>query len=617
MGNSVVARLEVTTGSVTRVVDLSSYLKPSDSERATTEAFSWIKSLRHTVVDGVLLRDHLTHRGDSLWWFLELFLTKERGVVAAFKTLAAIERLIEADKPHSLSVVSGDNITRTIVAALAIRNDWTPASRSFTEDVGTCARRMQSTSFHLAETIRDRLLPSPQNKQECDVAVFVHSAFWRSASRTRPDGDSDVYVGSVIDELERFAPALHIQLVGIGPRTSFQAKDRRSRSLSVNQAKSVPFAEIARYASWRSVFPSLGVWRRRRAIRRDLLRSVAIRSAATVRQCDLWPILRDALAGAALLQLPWAARAMDEIGAALDVLQPRVAVTYAEAGSWGRALVLEARRRGIPVVGIQHGFIYRHWLNYQHEPDEMEPSRENPADTGFPRPDRTLVFDRYAAEYLQKAGNFPKSSLTVVGSPTRDALASAIHKLSPEIIAATRAAIGASPNQQVVLVTTKYSEIQSEFQRLVNAVAALPNVYAVIKCHPTENPEPYETHTHGITNIRVLPSNYDLSRLLALARLLVTVNSTVAFDAMSLGVPSLTLRLPNNLSPLVDSGAMVGLSRTDPIGPKLEPLLYDETRRSTLAARARDFLTRYDIQSDGFASRRAAKAIAALLPHDR
>ena len=61
----------------------------------------------------------------------------------------------------------------------------------------------------------------------------------------------------------------------------------------------------------------------------------------------------------ALLQWPWSARAMDEAGAALDVLSPAVVLTYAEAGGWGRALMLEARRRGIPSVGLQHGFIYR------------------------------------------------------------------------------------------------------------------------------------------------------------------------------------------------------------------------------------------------------------------
>ena len=83
--------------------------------------------------------------------------------------------------------------------------------------------------------------------------------------------------------------------------------------------------------------------------------------------------MREQLAGIALLQWPWSARAMDEAGAALDAFGPAVAVTYAEAGGWGRALSLECRRRGIPSAGLQHGFIYRHWLNYLHEPDEMLP----------------------------------------------------------------------------------------------------------------------------------------------------------------------------------------------------------------------------------------------------
>ena len=616
MGDSVVAQLAVTTGDTTRVVDLASYLDPSSSERATTEAFGWIKSLRHAIVDGVLLRDRFTYRGDSLWWFLELFLVKERGVVAAFKTLTALERLVEQDTPRELSVVSGDDITRTVVDALAVQHSWSRAGRSLPKGFGTYARRMQSSGFHLAETVRDRLLSLPTGAPVCDVAVFVHSAFWRPPDRTRPDGGSDVYIGSVLEELERCLPAKHVRLVGVGPRTSYHARGGRSRSATGGREESVPFAEVVRYASWLSVFPSLGVWGRRHTIRRALLRSDDIRSAATVRQCDLWPILRDVLANAAVVHLPWAARAMDEVGAALDALQPRVAVTYAEAGSWGRALVLEGRRRGIPVVGIQHGFIYRHWLNYRHEPDEMEPSADNHTDTGFPRPDRTLLFDGYTAEYLRQAGCFPGSVLTVVGSPARDAVASAAHQVSTESVAETRAVVGAAPDQQIVLVTTKYNEIRPEFERLVRAITALPGVHAVIKCHPAESPELYQAHVRGVANITVLPPRYELSPLLAVARLLVTVNSTVALDAMSLGVPSLTLGLPNNLSPLVKAGAIAGLVATAPIGPALEPLLYDETRRSALITGARDFLARYDIRADGLAARRAAEAIAVFV-HDR
>src|SRR5204863_341979 len=80
----------------------------------------------------------------------------------------------------------------------------------------------------------------------------------------------------------------------------------------------------------------------RHAIRRSLQGSAEIRAHALIAGVDCWPLVRDELAGVALLQFPWSARAMDEAAAALAVLQPDIAVTYAEAGGWGRALALEA-----------------------------------------------------------------------------------------------------------------------------------------------------------------------------------------------------------------------------------------------------------------------------------
>ncbi len=56
----------------------------------------------------------------------------------------------------------------------------------------------------------------------------------------------------------------------------------------------------------------------------------------------------------------------------------------------------------------------------------------------------------------------------------------------------------------------------------------------------------------------IAPPALDLASLLAAARLLVTVNSTVAIDAMTLGVPTLVVLPPNNLSPFVEAGAMAG-----------------------------------------------------------
>ena len=69
--------------------------------------------------------------------------------------------------------------------------------------------------------------------------------------------------------------------------------------------------------------------------------------------------------------------------------RPRVAVTYAEAGGWGRGPgALEARRRNVATVGLQHGFIfYRHWMNYHPRRRRGRRIARQPDDRGFPGAD--------------------------------------------------------------------------------------------------------------------------------------------------------------------------------------------------------------------------------------
>ena len=182
---------------------------------------------------------------------------------------------------------------------------------------------------------------------------------------------------------------------------------------------------------------------------------------------------------------------MDEAAAALDALGPSAAITCAEAGGWGRAIVLESRRRGIPTAGLQHGFIYRHWLNYRHEPDEAQPSAANAGDRGFPYPDRTLLFDEYAREYLERAGAFSPASLAVTGSPRLDRLVASARALSDSTRAALRDSLGARGNEAIVTVASKHSQIAAAFPALVDAVRTRADVVLVVKPHPAEGPGPY------------------------------------------------------------------------------------------------------------------------------
>jgi hypothetical protein len=590
-------------------VRLTDYLDPQSEEDAANEANAWIKSLRHARIESVSFRERFTYRGDSLWWFAELYLHKERAVLSLFRAIAAATRLLEREPIAPVKLDQGDAIARVVVPqvmrARGVPYEGPESPRA--RQRHSLAMDVRSTALMVAAVASPDRPGATPVAAGATVAAFVHRAFWRGATS---DGSAESYIGPVLQALERQLPAGALRCVGVGPATNFRARRWWRRS---GQPMPDAVQPVERLVPRAALAGSTGIWAARHAMRRAMQRSTDLRDLAVIRECDCWPIIADALAGIALLQFPWSARAMDEAAAALDALQPSVALTYAEAGGWGRALALEARRRSIPLAGLQHGFIYRHWLNYLHHRDEMLPLRQDATDRGFPRPAVTVVFDKYAARHLTSQGRFPEDSIAIAGSPRLDVLADRFHSLDDVQIDATRRQAGAEKDDALVLLVTKYTEVQAVLPALLGAVAEMPGVRLAIKAHPAETPDLYQAAARGISNVTVLPASADLASLIRASRAIVTVNSTVALDAMTLGVPALTIGLPNNLSPFVSAGALAGAVTPAEIGPALRSLLYDEGFRLQVSAASKALAAEYQMVPDGTAAERQAAVVLGLV----
>ena len=584
--------------------DLASLLSPGLREQTRIEANAWIKRLRHVEYGGVPMRERFLFRGDSLWWFTELYLHKMRKLDTAVSVILALDSAIDGTGAARLDVESTDAAVCQAAAAFA------DSRRIPIGFAGQPARRSglgwPSYQIELSAQLSRLRGPAMRVQSRPKVAAFVHTAFWRHVPGA--DGpQQESYIGGVLDAIGSRTGDGGLFCVGVGPRKNFRAR-RWWHPLTGPAPHSRLVTPVERLAPRAALDESLSLWRKRHELARELTAGDSIRAAATFKGCDLWEVLRPELEGVAMLQWPWSARAMDEAGAALDVLAPEVAVTYAEAGGWGRALMLEARRRQVPSVGVQHGFIYRHWLNYRHEPDELQPAG---TDRGCPIPDLTLVFDRYAESHLRETGHFPASSLAVTGNFRLDHLVAQCAQLRP-MRDALRREFTASADQPLVVLAAKFSEIRDVLPELAEAVRRLPGMRLVIKPHPAETPDVYGPSVSGIANISVARVETDLARLLTAADALVTMNSTVAIDALALPVPALVIGLPNNLSPFVDAGAMLGADGAEAIRRALDAVLYDaEVRRRILAAGAA-FADRFALASDGQAAARSADAILAL-----
>lgn len=600
--------LILTTGRGIRPVTVAQELTPDLAEHAHHAEHAWIKSLRSLRVDGVPLRDRFRYRGDSLWWFVEVYLHRMRVVHAIHRAILAVDAALARERPSAVRVVTHDPVVRHVVAEICRRESIPCDGRH----VGRRAREVWAirarAHYHVWRAWFAALgAREHQPVGHVIVAAFVHSAFWRG-------GTKEQYVGPVLRELGARLPPQAMTSVGLGPRTSYRARTWRRRVAEAGTlvADGQPPDSIDTYAPPGRLRDSRALWATRRAVLDALRGSPDLHQAAVISGCDMWPLIEPLWWGIAYLQFPWSAHTMDQLGAALDATRPRVAVTYAEAGGWGRALVLEARRRSIPTVGLQHGFIYRHWMNYHHEPDEMAPSPNHADDLGFPAPTLTLLYDQLAADHLMRVGHFPAEHLRVAGSPGLDDLAVTARTLSEEDLVRARHEAGVPEGRRAILVAAKFTQIAGVFPALVRALAEVPDAHMVVKCHPSEGPDVYVAAAGGNKSVTIAPATLGLAVLTKASDLLVTVNSTAAIEAMVLGVPALVLALPNNLSPFVDAGVMDGVVTGGDIAAALRAALDTSARREAWRARAAAFMEQAGIRADGLAVARAVDAILGL-----
>ncbi|MBA3296692.1 MAG: hypothetical protein H0U19_07135 [Acidobacteria bacterium] len=609
--------LIIDDGAGERTVSLASYLDPAAEEGAHRAAYAWIKGLRHAQVDGRPFRQRFTVRGDSLWWFSEIYLHKERAVLDMHRAVAAADALIARERPHEIRVQTGSAAVRHIVWQLAAAHNIRTAGHGVSRrewmwrltrlDWRACALTFSAFASRLRQGVRATGGSRRSGGGPPRVAAFIHRAFWRSGG---DDGSAESYIGPVLKALEDAWGKDAVRYIGVGPSLNFRTRTLWHTVRAGDVTASV--VPVEAYASWASMRHSRNTWRCRRESFRLLSASEDLRAAAMIGGVDCWPIVREQLAGIAWLQWPWSVRAMDEAAAALDAVQPASVLTYAEAGGWGRALMLEARRRAIPSAGLQHGFIYRHWLNYLHEPDEMAPAGDG--DAGFPAPTLTLLFDGYAARHLLECGRFAPGQLQVTGSPRLDALMETLAAFTPDVLEEARRDAGVTRGDALVLVTTKEREARLALPAFLSAAEAIPGVTVVIKAHPAETPAAYAGMVAGRPNVRVVPASVPLATLLAASRAVITVNSTVALDAAVAGIPALVIGLPNNLSPFVKAGVLAGAAEPQ-MGIVLRRILYDEGFRQQLSDARSTFLHEHAIGSAGTAAVRSAQAIRELIPH--
>ena len=531
-----------------REAALDTYLDPISDERATVDAIVSIKSLRHALVDGVPLRQRFCFRDDSLWWFAELYLHKQQVVLSLFRTLTALEALVEQERPRRMRLVKGGALAQgwrrksqqRAASRTKVRRDSRPRPRSGWRRWRRERRRSTQRRWRRG-CGRERHRRAMRLRQHSPSFIARSGGPIRgTAARKRTSVPSSQRWNSALGTAA-------LSYVSVGPAANFRA--RRWWHALRGGALPDTVTPVEAYAPLAALNDSRRVWRERHQMRRALWKSTDLRARAVIRGCNCWPVIREELAGIALLQWPWSARAMDE--AAAGARRPAAAGGH----HLRRSRRLGPRDRSRVPAPRHPDSRPATWF---HLPPLAElPARtrrdgrrsSEPWRSRLSRPDANTLFDDYAASHLRDAGRFTRRSLAVTGSPRLDSLATGVQTLSAEAIERAKTEAGAG-SRTLVLVTTKHREARAVLRAFLDAAASVRDVHVAIKTHPAETPEVYSDLVAARSNVTVVPASAPLAPLLRASRAVVTVNSTVALDAAVLGLPALVIGLPNNLTPV-------------------------------------------------------------------
>jgi hypothetical protein len=252
---------------------------------------------------------------------------------------------------------------------------------------------------------------------------------------------------------------------------------------------------------------------------------------------DLGPTMGAVVAGYAGRWLEAQVRATGWAERFLQDLRP--GALYLDREGTRTKWIVAARRRGIPVISIQHGMIYPNNPEYCH-----------PAHAAAVRPDVTCVFGEAERDLLIEGGGYPVDAVVVTGSPRADP-GTIRRPATADERAAVRHELGVAGDDRLLVVSVAHNQVMGDLYGAAMVAGMLggplPGIHLVVKLHPQDRGvADYPRLLAGLAEAGRYPTptvstirDMDLYRLLRSADAHLGQYSTVLTDAVVAGTPNM------------------------------------------------------------------------------
>ena len=268
-------------------------------------------------------------------------------------------------------------------------------------------------------------------------------------------------------------------------------------------------------------------------------------------------------------------------------VSPDILIVGDDRSTITRTCILPAKEQEIPVIEIQHGLfsLPEIFVNLMPEPVS----------------DKICVWGNSSREYLLELG-FEDEKIEITGSPEFDE-----HKKS--------AISFEDKENKIILFATQapYKSINLEAIEEMGKNKKLDKFLIYVKPHPDEDPVSYKFLEDKFPDkVYVRPKNENLSHLLAISDVILTISSTVGLESAILDKPLLCINFLNEKSMYVDDGIALEVKNIEDL---VEGIInvFNPKITAELSENRKKFVNEYVYGLDGKSSERIMNVVLDLV----